>query len=265
MSNERLNEAPRFIILGPDAESNVGPGFWGAFGYYLKPERYGTTTGRATRKEYCGFIVGEILLGSLVKFSAFLAFVGIGIAAQTSPALPLFLYYLVKLFWTIWVFTPRLAVFVRRLHDLGISGKRILAPSAVFLVGYGVFVAGVGVEAWSEDAWTWETLNGVAIVGAVLTALGSVWSARYGLPALFCCGEAGPNRFGGERWNPTRERPFRETIAPKKICPRCQAKNPANATFCDICDTDFEPVESAAPLRKTAGAAENREAEAAEA
>ncbi len=253
MSNERPNETLRLAILGADAEPNVGPGFWGAFGYYLKPERYGMTTGRATRKEYCGFIVGEFLLGSLIKFSAFLAFMGIGIAAQTSPALPLFLYYVVKLFWTIWVFAPRLAVFIRRLHDLGISGKRIISPTVLLLVGYGVFVAGVGLEAWCEDAWTWKTLNEVACVGVVLTALGSVWSARYGLAALFCRGEAGPNCFGGERWNPTRERPFQETIGPKKICPRCQAKNPSNATFCDICDTDFEPSEPAA-LKETASA-----------
>lgn len=41
MSNERLNEAPRFTILGADAEPNVGPGFWGARYWRAIFQRFG--------------------------------------------------------------------------------------------------------------------------------------------------------------------------------------------------------------------------------
>ncbi|MBQ7814885.1 MAG: hypothetical protein IJX36_06560 [Thermoguttaceae bacterium] len=71
MTNERRNEAPRFIVLGVDAEPNVGPGFWGAFSYYLNPSRWGKTAGRATAKELWGVFVGKLLFVLLISLTTF--------------------------------------------------------------------------------------------------------------------------------------------------------------------------------------------------
>lgn len=75
MSNERQNEQTRGVVWDfnerRDAEPNVGPGFAGAFSYYLNPSRWGKTAGRATRKELAGVLVGNLLTTVLISFIAF--------------------------------------------------------------------------------------------------------------------------------------------------------------------------------------------------
>ncbi len=250
-TSEALETAARERDALADAAPTVGPGFKGALGYYLAPTRFGDLSGRATRKEYWGFLTCSKLLELLLRLSAFLLFTGLAVNSGITPPAVVgsLAAAIVELLWFLIVLVPSITVVARRMHDLGFSAKRLIAPNVLMGVGYGLFIAGIGGDAWLEEAWTWSELPPVALCGAILSALGTLWCARYGIPALCCRGEAGANRWGGERLNPTPERPFVD--APRKICPRCQAKCPAEAKFCDICESELDELKSIVATIKT--------------
>ncbi len=80
--------------------------------------KYAVFSGRARRSEYWYFV----LFSSLIGFA--LAALGFSVAKMTGGPLTL-AQYLVDLF-SVLIFLPSLAVSVRRLHDIGMSGWWVL-------------------------------------------------------------------------------------------------------------------------------------------
>ncbi|TVR27597.1 MAG: DUF805 domain-containing protein [Balneolaceae bacterium] len=91
--------------------------------WYLQPfKKYAEFTGRARRKEYWSFTLGNFIISLLLGGAGF----GIGLGSE----------YLGMLF-SLFVFIPSLAVGVRRLHDTGKSGFWLLI---LFVPVIGFFV-----------------------------------------------------------------------------------------------------------------------------
>ncbi len=208
MSNERPNEQARVVVWDfnerADAESNVGPGLGGAFSYYLNPRRWGKTAGRATLREFWGFVTGAYLGGILVFFLT----PALVIAATGARADADFISFCVNCATTLWrviIFAPLFTVLVRRLHDWGISGKKAFAPFLAAFFGRLLWGIDNGGEGWLNPE-TFETLELIARGGMVAMIIGIFSGARYWRLACRYRGAPWKNRFGAPRLDPPRKR-----------------------------------------------------------
>ncbi|MBQ2789596.1 MAG: DUF805 domain-containing protein [Thermoguttaceae bacterium] len=179
-----------------DGETNVGPSFWGSFGYCMK--NYCNFRGRATRTEYWGWIVGNALIGWVLQLVVLLASMGGGAsvyAAETATNA-------VEGLWNLAVFLPALAVMGRRLHDVGWSAKQMLGPIALGIVGLILLLVGIGPENLNSGDDVVGSA-GTMFVGLALIIPAGIWQFVLGVTAGFVRGTDGPNRFGGRRLNPS--------------------------------------------------------------
>ncbi len=208
MSNERSNEQARVVVWDfnerADAELNVGPGFGGAFSYYLNPSRWGKTAGRATAKELWGVLIGNLLFFFLILLVT--TFGMIATATDGELGTPFFFGFLTLRLVNVVLFIPLLTVFIRRLHDLGIADKRAVAAFALWMLGVFLVKLDNGANVWCENAETLETLKWVEVGGMVAGFIGMFWGARYWRAVFWRPGFPWKNRYGAPRLDPPRRR-----------------------------------------------------------
>lgn len=163
-------------------QPTVGPSFAGAVLYCLK--NYCNFRGRATRTEFWGWfvpwaavvLVAAPTVANVLTTSVDDAAAGAGV------------FYC---FWFGATFLPSLAVFARRLHDVGKSSKRWLAS---------VVWGGVGVALWGVWAKGGELQTAWLTLAFFIPA--GIAQFRAATTAGFGDGMREPNRWGGRRSNP---------------------------------------------------------------
>lgn len=163
-------------------QSTVGPSFAGSFGHCLK--NYCVFRGRATRTEFWGWFVPW----AAVVFIAAPTVASVLTTNVDDAAAWLNGFHC---FWFGTTLLPSLAVFARRLHDVGKSAKRWLAS----VVWGGVGVAALGL--WAKGG----ELRTAWLVLAFFIPAG-IAQFRAAITAGFGDGMREPNRFGGRRSNP---------------------------------------------------------------
>lgn len=150
----------------PPVPSLPPPTLWGCFVNCLKRENYARLSGRSTRREYWSFYLFSflivVLLGFLTTFSAGLCRVAFGFSAMI-------LCYAVGglaiLGFILYTALPGLAVYVRRLHDVGWSGWWIGLHYGITAVLFAViwFQLMLGVQEWmwmnESISWDAETMK----------------------------------------------------------------------------------------------------------
>lgn len=171
---------------------------WGCFTYCLKRENYARFRGRSTRKEYWSFWLFSFLLSFLIGFLT--TFCGAFCGALIDPAAMLLCYgvgALSLLGFMLYTALPGLAVYVRRLHDVGWSGWWIAfyygTGAALFAIFWFQLMVGVQEWMWTNESVTWDA-ESLQSLGAYLETvpgmplLDSIWDvltlANYAL-ALF--------------------------------------------------------------------------------
>lgn len=155
---------------------------WGCFTYCLKRENYARFRGRSTRKEYWSFWLfsflisaGVILIlplaalvGALAGGDVLYANIGIGVGA------------LALLGFMLYTAMPGLAVYVRRLHDVGRSGWWIGAHFGIAALVFSIFwfqlMMGVQEWMWTNESITWDAES--------LQSLGAYLETVPGFPLL---------------------------------------------------------------------------------
>ena len=152
-------------------------------------ENYANFSGRARRSEYWYFVLANIIIGIIL--SVLDNFLGLKVGTSNSGILG-GLYNLA-------VFIPGLAVSVRRLHDIGKSGKLLLLFYGILIIlvivmvvsGFSVLMSGGSMSSL-----------GVAFFAPFLAVLAmSIW-----MLILFCTeGEQGPNKYGSDPKNDAAE------------------------------------------------------------
>lgn len=160
----------------------VGPSFAGSFGYCLK--NYCVFRGRATRTEFWGWFVPW----AAVVFVAAPTVANALTANLESASARLNEFHC---FWFGTTLLPSLAVFARRLHDVGKSAKRWLAS---------VVWGGVGVALWGVWAEGGELRTAWLVLAFFIPA--GIAQFRAAITAGFGDGMREPNRWGGRRSNP---------------------------------------------------------------
>lgn len=160
----------------------VGPSFLGAPLHCLK--NYSAFRGRATRTEFWGWFVPW----AAVVFVAAPTVANALTANRESAAARLDEFHC---FWFGTTLLPSLAVFARRLHDVGKSAKRWLAS---------VVWGGVGVALWGVWAEGGELRTAWLVLAFFIPA--GIAQFRAAITAGFGDGMREPNRWGGRRLNP---------------------------------------------------------------
>jgi len=135
------------VVTDPDDQAL---GLWGYFRRALA-ERYAMFRGRARRKEYWAFV-----LFSVIAF-AVAAAIGGGIDAALgnfdgADAMPVALMVLVGLAWLALI-VPSLAVTVRRIHDIGLSGWFYLLIFVPYVGSLIIFVFTLMPTQRNENKW----------------------------------------------------------------------------------------------------------------
>ena len=152
-------------------------------------ENYANFSGRARRSEYWYFVLANIIIGIIL--SVLDNVLGLKVGTSNSGILG-GLYNLA-------VFIPGLAVSVRRLHDIGKSGKLLLLFYGILIIlvivmvvsGFSVLMSGGSMSSL-----------GIAFFAPLLVVLAmSIW-----MLVLFCSeGEQGPNKYGSDPKNDAAE------------------------------------------------------------
>ncbi|MBP3558534.1 MAG: zinc-ribbon domain-containing protein [Thermoguttaceae bacterium] len=163
-------------------QPTVGPSFWGAPLHCLK--KYCVFRGRATRTEFWGWFVPW----AAVVFVAAPTVANALTANLESASARLNEFHC---FWFGTTLLPSLAVFARRLHDVGKSAKRWLAS---------VVWGGVGVALWGVWAEGGELRTAWLVLAFFIPA--GIAQFRAAITAGFGDGMREPNRWGGRRSNP---------------------------------------------------------------
>ena len=188
-ANRRGADAWDVPALARYLQPTVGPSFAGAAWHCLK--NYGVFRGRATRTEFWGWFVPW----AAVVFIAAPSVANVWTANVDDAAAGLGVFYS---FWLGATLLPSLAVFARRLHDVGKSAKRALFSVVVGGVSGALLLVGAAL---GEIPYNTELHDEVLFLTAffVPTALASV---RAAFTAGFGDGMREPNRWGGRRLNP---------------------------------------------------------------
>lgn len=173
--------------------------------WWLKCMRkYVDFRGRARRREFWMFTLFNTLVGGglLAVGGAAVGLLVGGRSADevngTTVALTVCGSLLLVYVWMLATFLPGLAVRVRRLHDIGLSGKWLLGYYAFYLVCLQWLAASIlrfaesgaaqGASEWQTAAALWIVVRPTVLALAVLAAVGI---------AAMCIGsEKGPNRYG---------------------------------------------------------------------
>lgn len=134
---------------------------WGCFVSCLKRENYACLSGRSTRREYWSFflffILISMLLGFLTTFGAAICMVVAGAVAHVIWFIGGLLLLLGFILYTA---LPGLAVYVRRVHDVGWSGWWIGLHYGIAAVIFGIFwfqlMLGVQEWLWMNESVSWD-------------------------------------------------------------------------------------------------------------
>lgn len=165
---------------------------------------YADFKGRARRKEYWMFtlvvsvisyiiyLLGYLLTGGTVEVMPYdlESLQSLDITSAANPVMAV-VFKGISTLWEIFLFVPTLAVAVRRLHDIGRSGKLILAFYVVMIVAlvctvYSFFV--------SDGGESMETESMVLLIPGVVLLVMAVWL----LILMTKPGDVGPNRYGSD-------------------------------------------------------------------
>ncbi|MBQ7814964.1 MAG: zinc-ribbon domain-containing protein [Thermoguttaceae bacterium] len=170
-------------------QPTVGPSFWGAPLHCLK--NYCVFRGRATRTEFWGWFVPW----AAVVFIAAPTVASVLTANVDDAAAGAGKFYC---FWLGATFLPSLAVFARRLHDVGKSAKRALLSVVAGGVSGALLLVGTAL---GEIPYNTELHDEVLLLSAVFVPT-AIASFRAAITAGFGDGMREPNRWGGRRANP---------------------------------------------------------------
>lgn len=167
--------------------------------------KYVDFRGRARRREFWMFTLFNALGGALLIVCGAAAALLVGRSWDegtdgVAVALTVCGFALLLYIWLLATFLPGLAVRVRRLHDIGLSGKWLLGYYAFDMVCMHWLVVSVlrffeeaaseEILAWSTAAALWIIVRPTVAALAVLTAAGV---------AVMCVGsDKGANRYGGD-------------------------------------------------------------------
>lgn len=162
--------------------------------------------GRARRREFWMFtLFNTLVCGALLAGCC--AAVGLLVCRRSAEevngmtaTLTICGFLLLVYIWLLATFLPGLAVRVRRLHDIGLSGKWLLGYYAVYTVCLQWLCASIlrfiDIEAsqqsslWESAVALWIYVRPTVVAMAVLSATGV---------AAMCIGsERGPNRYGAD-------------------------------------------------------------------
>lgn len=167
----------------------VGPSFAGAVLYCLK--NYCVFSGRATRTEFWGWFVPWAAVVFIAAPSvANVLTTNVDDAAAGAGKF--------SCFWLGATLLPSLAVFARRLHDVGKSAKRALLSVVAGGVSGAFLLVGTAL---GEIPYNTELHDEVLFLSAVFVP-SAIASFRAAITAGFGDGMREPNRFGGRRSNP---------------------------------------------------------------
>lgn len=153
-------------------------------------ENYATFSGRARRSEYWYFILANIIIGVLLNLID--SILGLKVGNSNSGIL--------NGFYNLAVFVPSLAVSVRRLHDIGKSGKLLLLFYGIMIISV-IIMTISGFSVIMSGNFSVGSL-GLAFFVPLLVIIGmSIW-----LLILFCTeGEQGSNKYGPNPKDETAE------------------------------------------------------------
>lgn len=154
---------------------------WGCFVHCLKRGNYARLSGRSTRKEYWSFWLFSFLIGALIGF---LTTFGAAICGVCCGPVASGLWFvagsLALLAFALYTAMPGLAVYVRRLHDVGWSGWWIALHFGLAAVIFGLFwfqlLMGVQEWMWMNESVTWDAES--------LQSLGAYLETVPGFPLL---------------------------------------------------------------------------------
>ncbi|RVT79801.1 DUF805 domain-containing protein [Flavobacterium sufflavum] len=151
-------------------------------------ENYASFSGRARRSEYWYFILANMIIGVLLTLLDNI----LGFKLGTSGVL--------SGLYNLAVFIPSLAVSVRRLHDIGKSGKLLLLFYGIIIILVIVMLVS-GFSVFMSGGFSMSSL-GVAFFGPLLVVIAmSIW-----MLILFCTeGEHSSNKYGPDPKNETSE------------------------------------------------------------
>ncbi|MCQ2365330.1 MAG: DUF805 domain-containing protein [Akkermansia sp.] len=154
---------------------------WGCFTYCLKRENYARFSGRSTRREYWSFFLFFILIGLLLGFlTTFGAAICMVIAGAVAHVIWFIGGLLLLLGFMLYTALPGLAVYVRRLHDVGWSGWWIGlhygVGAVIFAIVWFQLMMGVQEWMWTNESVTWDAES--------LQSLGAYLETVPGFPLL---------------------------------------------------------------------------------
>ncbi|MGM8361015.1 DUF805 domain-containing protein [Flavobacterium sp. ARAG 55.4] len=153
-------------------------------------ENYANFSGRARRSEYWYFILANVIIGTIL--SVLDNVLGFKLGSSNSGVL--------GSLYNLAVFVPGLAVSVRRLHDIGKSGKLLLLFYGIIFISVIVMVVS-GFSVFMSGNFSMSSL-GVAFFAPLLVVLAmSIW-----MLVLYCTeGDQGPNKYGSDPKNDAAE------------------------------------------------------------
>lgn len=177
------------------------------YNFTMALRQYAKFSGRATRKEYWSYWLFSTIITMvpcmLLMVTGLVLTIAQGAQAEESMlgvGLVL-LGYVVNYGLSAFFIIPSYAVWVRRLHDVGWSGKWVLAFVLCFLLFLICLIVGavVGgseeIEMMNNDAWLFWSLAGVLyVVGIVIAIMSFV--------LIFIDSQRGPNKYGPSRKYP---------------------------------------------------------------
>lgn len=153
----------------PPVPSLPPTSLWGCFVNCLKRENYARFSGRSTRREYWSFYLFSLLIGFLLGFlTTFGAAICMVIAGPVAHVIWFISGVLLLLGAILYMALPGLAVYVRRLHDVGWSGWWIGLSYGITAVVFAIiwFQLMLGVQEWlwmnESISWDAETVKSLS-------------------------------------------------------------------------------------------------------
>lgn len=153
----------------PPVPSLPPTSLWDCFVTCLKRENYARLSGRSTRREYWSFFLFSTLIGIAVGFlTGFFGLLFGGVCGPSAMLLCFAVGGLALIGFLLYTALPALAVYVRRLHDVGWSGWWVGLAYGITAVLFAIiwFQLMLGVQEWlwmnesiSWDAETVESLT----------------------------------------------------------------------------------------------------------
>jgi len=176
------------------------------YNFTLALRQYAKFSGRATRQEYWSYVLFSVLLSFVPLFAIIMvAAVIAGIAAaqgeeSVAAMVIIGMAYIVNYGLSLFFLLPSYAVWVRRLHDVGWSGKWVLGFILAIVVALMCFLGGAVAGGASDE--------GVSAVTIILWSVaGCLYISAFVVAIITCVltffdSQRGPNKYGPSRKYP---------------------------------------------------------------